>query len=102
MKSKRSKATDISMSTKRKVWERDNECCIICGSHYAMPNAHFLSRAKGGLGIEQNVITLCQQCHFNYDNGKDKRVSEEIKSKIEDYLSSKYDNWNIEDLKYKK
>ena len=26
---------------------------------------------KGGLGIEQNVVTLCIQCHHDYDNGKD-------------------------------
>ena len=50
--SKRSKACDISPKVKKKVWERDNHCCIICGSPYAMPNAHYISRAQGGLGIE--------------------------------------------------
>ncbi len=43
MKTKRSKSTNIPMSVKRKVWERDNHCCIICGNNYnVMPNAHFI------------------------------------------------------------
>lgn len=43
---KRSKACDISQKVKKKVWERDNHRCIICGSPYAMPNAHYISRAQ--------------------------------------------------------
>lgn len=69
-KSKRAKATDIPKKVKDKVWERDHERCIYCGSHNAMPNAHaLLSRAQGGLGIEQNVVTLCSMCHRIYDQG---------------------------------
>lgn len=45
--SKRSNACNISQKVKKKVWERDNHCCIICGSPYAMPNAHYISRAQG-------------------------------------------------------
>lgn len=99
MKSKRSKACDISQKVKNKVWERDNHHCIICGSPYAMPNAHFISRAQGGLGIEQNIVTLCMDCHHKYDNG-DSRIS--IGYKIESYLNACYKNWNIQDLYYKK
>ena len=76
MKSRRSKATDISHKVKNKVWERDNHCCILCGNPNAMPNAHYISRANGGLGIEQNIVTLCQNCHNKYDNGdKDTRTA---------------------------
>lgn len=102
MKTKRSKATDISQSVKRKVWERDNHHCIFCGSPYAMPNAHYISRSKGGLGIEQNVVTLCQNCHHNYDNGKSKQVSDCIRDKIKHYLMRKYKDWNEKDLIYRK
>lgn len=35
MKSKRSKACDISATTKKIVWERDNQRCIICGDRKA-------------------------------------------------------------------
>ena len=33
------------------------------------PNMHYISRAQGGLGIEENVVTGCQECHHEYDNG---------------------------------
>lgn len=107
MKTKRSKATDISMAVKKKVWERDNGRCVVCGNNYnVMPNAHYISRTKGGLGIEQNVVTLCTEltenkCHRKYDFGT-KEERELIGSIIREYLKSKYENWNEEDLIYKK
>ena len=100
--SKRSKACDISMQVKKKVWERDKHHCIYCGNPYAMPNAHYLSRAHGGLGIEENIVTLCQKCHHNFDNGKSKELKEAIKHKIEVHLRSFYPNWSIDLITYKK
>lgn len=99
VKSKRSKACDISKSVKDKVWVRDKEMCIICGNANAMPNAHFIRRSQGGLGIEENVVTLCQRCHHEFDNGKNTRLYTE---KVESYLKSKYKHWSKEDLYYKK
>jgi hypothetical protein len=99
MKSKRSKACDISVATKRKVWERDGQRCIICGNHNAIPNAHFIPRSKGGLGIEKNVVTLCQQCHFKFDQ-TDERLY--IYAYIMNYLQKIYDYWSIDELIYKK
>ena len=107
MKSKRAKATDISQKVKKVVFERDNGCCVICGNSYnVMPNAHFISRARGGLGVEENIVTLCtnltnNKCHYKYDNGTSKE-REEIGEMIESYLKSIYPNWNKEDLIYKK
>lgn len=68
MKSKRTKACEIPMSVKQIVYERDKGLCIICGKA-GVPNAHFIRRSAGGLGIEQNIVTLCPICHHNYDNG---------------------------------
>lgn len=99
MKSKRSKACDISQKVKQRVWDRDDHQCIICGNPYAMPNAHYVRRSQGGLGIEENVVTLCQKCHHEYDNG-DGRVS--IGYKIEWYLNSCYENWDVNKLYYTK
>ena len=107
MKSKRSKATDILQKVKQAVWERDGGCCVVCGNNYnVMPNGHFISRAKGGLGIEENIVTLCTEltpnkCHRKYDFGT-KQEREEIGNKIENYLKSKYPNWDKEKLYYKK
>ena len=49
MKSKRSKAIDIPMSVKKKVFERDRGRCVVCGNYCnVMPNAHYIARSKGG------------------------------------------------------
>lgn len=107
MNSKRSKATDIPMSVKERVWQRDYGRCVVCGNNYnVMPNAHYISRSKGGLGIEQNVVTLCTEltknkCHRKYDFGT-KQERQEIHDKIKRYLQSQYENWNEEDLIYRK
>ena len=108
MKTKRAKATDISQKTKLEVWERDGHRCIICGSKMAMPNAHYISRAHGGLGIPENIVTLCtinsdgrRGCHDRYDNGS-REDREEIGEKIEEYLSGIYPDWDREKLIYDK
>jgi 5-methylcytosine-specific restriction endonuclease McrA len=64
-----------------------------------MPNAHFIPRSKGGLGIEQNIVTLCQECHHITDQTEHRQFMLE---KIERYLKSKYDDWDKEDLIYRK
>lgn len=107
LKSKRSKATDIPMSVKKKVWERDEHRCVLCGNYCnVMPNAHFIPRSKGGLGIEENIITLCTEltpnkCHRRYDFGT-KEEREQIREQLRNYLKSKYENWNEENLYYDK
>lgn len=107
MKSKRSKATDISMSVKKNVWKRDNGCCVICGNSYnVMPNAHYVPRSKGGLGIEENIFTACTRltkndCHYKFDNGT-KEEKEKLRKIVRDYFISIYPNWNKEILYYKK
>lgn len=100
--SKRSKACEISQKTKEIVWNRDNECCISCGrwvpKHFA--NAHFIKRSQGGLGIPENIVTLCAKCHYEEDFGKDSKVYE---YSIENYLRNYYgESWNKENLIYKK
>lgn len=106
MKSAQARAVDIPQRVKQKVWERDEGRCVVCGyNRNTMPNAHFIPRSKGGLGIEQNVVTLCtnftpNMCHYKYDFGT-KEEREAIGAKIEEYLGSVYDDWNKELLVYK-
>ena len=100
MKTKRAKACDITQAVKKKVWERDGQRCIICGSHEAMPNAHYIPRSKGGLGIEENIVTLCHNCHHEFDNTNLRVI---YKDKIRRYLLSKYGaEWGEQKLIYKK
>ena len=106
-KSKRARACDITQAVKKRVWERDGGCCVVCGNNYnVMPNAHYISRARGGLGIEENIVTLCTEltpnkCHRKYDFGTAEE-QEEIRFKIKEYLVGFYPDWNEEDLVYKK
>ena len=104
MKSKRSRATDIPMKVKQVVWERDNHCCILCkkSGYGVMPNAHFIPRSKGGLGVEENIVTLCQQCHYNYDFGNSEQQST-YRNFIRNYLKRNYwTTWEEENLIYKR
>ena len=102
MKSKRSKACDISQKVKKIVWERDGGCCVICGNNYnVMPNAHYIPRSKGGLGIEENIFTACTRltendCHYKFD---EYGIGEDI---VREYLIATYPGWNEDNLKYKK
>ena len=99
MKTKRAKACDITKKVKDIVWLRDGGRCIICGSGCAMPNSHYIRRSQGGLGIEENIVTMCQHCHYMYDQGGERKA---IAAYTEQYLRSKYPDWNPEKLIYKK
>jgi 5-methylcytosine-specific restriction endonuclease McrA len=99
MKSKQAKACDISKTVKNAVWERDGEQCIICGNSEAMPNAHYIPRSHGGLGIEQNIVTLCAECHRAYDQSISRPW---YKNRIQEYLKSIYPDWQGSNLTYQK
>lgn len=99
MKSRRTKALEISAAVKRHVYERDKGCCVLCGSPNGLPNAHYIGRAQGGLGIEKNVVTLCPECHREYDQTARR---EEIRQELRDYLRGFYPDWDENELIYRK
>lgn len=70
---KRARACAIPKAVKIKVYERDGGLCIFCGRP-GLPEAHVISRAHGGLGIEQNIVTACRVCHDRMDNSTERRV----------------------------
>lgn len=96
-KSKRTKALEIPPKVKEKVLERDG-CCVYCGRQ-GQPNAHFIARSQGGLGIEENILTLCFDCHRKYDQSTERQ---KMRAYFAEYLKSKYPDWNEEKLVYKK
>ena len=102
MKHARTKATEISMDTKRIVWERDNHQCVFCKKWVPIhcANAHFIKRSQGGLGIPENVFTACFECHYKEDFGQEQL---EYREAAEHYLRNYYgSSWNKENLVYKK
>lgn len=100
--SKRAKACAIPTSVKKIVAERDSidgwPCCILCGSNQALPEAHFIPRSEGGLGIEQNIMTLCRPCHQAFDTGGRKA---ELRERARKYLKQHYPEWKEADLIWK-
>lgn len=98
--SKRAKALAISQKTKRIVYDRDEGMCVICGRP-GLPEAHYIPRSKGGLGIEQNIVTMCRDCHRDMDQG-DKKTTDKLHHTVRDYLSKHYEGWSEENLIYKK
>ena len=97
---KSTKACAILPAVKRKVWKRDHGQCVICGtSRTASPCAHYIPRSHLGLGIEENIVTLCMACHCDYDNSAKRPY---YKDMIRQYLKSRYPNWDETKLTYKR
>ena len=99
----------ITIAVKEAVADRDSfdgwPCCILCGTpapvnnRLAYSNAHYISRAHGGIGREDNILTLCPECHRRYDQTTDRAI---LKPFFERYLREHYPNWNENNLVYKK
>ena len=98
---KSTKATSIKKEVKQKVWERDNHRCIYCGRQVPVECAcsHFIKRSHLGLGIEQNIVTACHNCHYKYDFTED---YPKMYKYTWNYLSSLYEGLNKENLVYHK
>lgn len=109
MKANRTKSLEIPVEVKRAVAERDSvdghPCCIWCGkpapslNPLAFSNCHYIPRSKGGLGIEENILTLDWQCHLRYDQSEHRAT---MKAVLKNYLKSNYPDWDEKKLTYKK
>lgn len=94
--------TDIPKEIRERVLNRDSyeecPCCIACGHPY--PNGkglhlhHYVSRGAGGRGIEENLVSLCYDCHGRLHNG-----NSHIKESVKYYLMTKYEDWDENKLK---
>jgi hypothetical protein len=91
MKSARTKACEIPLKVKQKVHERDGGVSILSGRQ-GDPCIHYIPRSLGGLGIEQNIVTLTPEEHQMYDNGSapDRNIRKEMRAKIKVYLDRCY------------
>ena len=104
---KDTKARDFDRAAKQAISERDSidgwPCCVNCGAAAPAPlawsNAHYISRAQGGLGIPENGLTLCPVCHRKYDQTTDRPALREY---FKEYLQSKHERWDESKLIYRK
>lgn len=105
----RTTALGIPRRVKEAVAARDSvdghPCCILCGrpspTDYppAFSCAHYISRAQGGMGIEENILTLCPTCHRQYDSTP---LREAYRPILARYLREHHEGWSEENLTYKK
>lgn len=103
---KRTEATRIPDTVKDKVWERDEGVCVACRvwgatGWQSLPEAHFVPRSKGGLGVEENILTLCRPHHHQFDQGS-KNQREKMRNVFRIYLMSKYPEWDESKLIYRR
>ena len=104
----RTTALAIPRRVKEAVAKRDRAdgwpCCILCGmpaphlNLVAFSCAHYISRAQGGLGIEENILTLCPRCHREYDGER----RQQLRPFLEHYLREHYPDWDEKKLYYSK
>lgn len=104
----RTEALSIPRNVKVAVAERDSvdgwPCCILCGrpaptrAPLSFSCAHYIARSHGGLGIEENVLTLCWPCHQEYDGAGRK----ELRPILARHLREYYENWSEDRLIYRK
>ena len=103
------KAVGITVAVKENVADRDSfngwTCCVLCGcpapvnNRLSFSNAHYISRSQGGLGVEENILTLCPGCHYRYDHTTDRAM---LKPFFGRYLKEHYPDWEESKIIYKK
>ena len=66
---RQTKMTDIPARVKAAVAARDctqgPATCILCGAPGG-PHCHVVRRSQGGMGVVENIVTLCGPCHYVY------------------------------------
>ena len=58
------KSRNVPATVKRKVFARDNNKCVICGSKRNLELDHVTPISAGGLTIESNLRVTCKSCNF--------------------------------------
>ena len=53
----------------RRILERDGWRCQVCGSMQNLQVHHLKRRSHSGSDVEQNLITLCAECHERVHGG---------------------------------
>lgn len=73
----------------------------MCGKGVREENAccHLIPRSQGGMGVEKNILTLCQQCHRRFDEGPDRDYWSKT---FTDYLTRYYGTIDKDEVVYNK
>ena len=76
MKKVKRLSRSILLKLFEKVHERDNYTCQICGKEkYGLDYPHHvLFKSRGGSDTNENLITLCMECHRKVHDEKTKEL----------------------------
>lgn len=96
---RRTKALSITAVVRKRVMERDNGQCVLCGRTDRLQCAHYIGRGQSGLGIPENLVMLCADCHKAYDQSAER---EEIRAELREYLRGCCAEWDERKLIYRK
>ncbi len=108
---KRTKALQFTEKIALEIVERD-QGCIFCKQGYHMHGTdslayqvtdimHIVNKSQSGLGIHRNGALGCRYHHHLLDNGNEGLRKEMIQI-LHEYMKGLYEDWNLEDLVYKK
>lgn len=90
---------------RKKVYARDGYRCALCDSGKYIQIHHCIPRGKGGKNTEQNLITLCSDCHaMAHGAGNDffdmdeSQISIAIVEYLADYYAGDWHPWLTDPL----
>lgn len=91
--------TDIDGKSRKEVHDRDGFRCVYCGrTDKPIELAHYISRARGGKGVPRNLLSLCIDCHRDFDGAG----RNDMREFLEDYFKAHYADWNERDQIFRK
>lgn len=61
---RKKKSKNVSKEIREQIIERDHHVCRYCGSRERLQVHHIKYRSKGGSEEADNLITLCEWCHY--------------------------------------
>jgi len=111
MKSKLTKAKEISYETKCKVLDRQGNRSItgVMLSPYNVEFHHVVPRSASGIGYDWNIVAITKDEHRWYHdhanirvNGKDRYTYLEFEILMKNHLKKMYTGWAEEKCKFRK
>ena len=110
-KSRLTKAKEISLETKQKVWDRQHGRSIsgVTLSPAYTDFHHVIPRSDSGIGYEWNIVAITRDEHRLYHdhqsipvNGRDRYSYIEFGILMKNHLKLHYDGWSEERCRFRK
>jgi 5-methylcytosine-specific restriction endonuclease McrA len=84
---------------RRRIYKRDNNQCVYCGSEKNLTIDHILPKSRGGGNTWTNLVTCCKSCNRVKDNKTPEEAGMKLSFKpFEPSIFSNVINPNIEEI----